>query len=285
MADNALRLMTSKYSSPTWGFWLVPSLKKDFKTAIHSMDGYASAVPYSGLNLMFLSWALATRVYTPRPTASVDPELPMTIMSQPGNAMLQLATMHSSNIWLALRGGSTLGSDIRQSPGIVSLEGKTSRGWQELLGGRPKRVKLELQQGPFLNGDPAGVGIPYYLSPKQYDSTTLALTGAYRTEQGENLEPRLRMFVSLAECGAKIRVEGATDRTISMNLILPPDASTTNEQVAEWSNAILTSSMGHIAQNIVGPENALESSTRVVTLYSDAGQDLQFSIIARSCSS
>jgi len=285
LADNALQLMLSKYSSPTWGFWLVPSLGQNFNTAIHSMDGYAAAVPYSGLNLLFLSWALAAPAYAPEPTDPVSSQDAMTIVSYPGNDMLQFATMRSTNTWLVLKGGSTLGNDIRQSPGIVSLEAKTNQGWQELLGGRPKRVKLELQQGPFLNDDPGGVGIPYYLSPKQYDSTTLALTGTYRTEQGENLKPRLRMFTSLVECGAEVRIEGVAERTVSMNLILPPDANTTNEQTSEWSRAILNTSIGHITQNIAGPENALESSTQVITLSSEAGQDLRFSIVAKTCSS
>ena len=158
LADRVLERFGRLHVGGRYGMWITPSLRRGLRASIPGLDRYAAAVPYTGLALAGLNWAIGRegRLRVPAGKLAAD-EVGHYSLSRGKSTF---AVVRRPNVWYAVKAGPGVMSggkglifarDIRYDAGVHALKAVRSDGsWADVMRLRPKTQSRVDSAGPWL---------------------------------------------------------------------------------------------------------------------------------------
>jgi hypothetical protein len=133
LAERAITRLVKRYTIGPEGFLVTPSLDPDIDGAIPGLDEYVAGVPYTGLTLATLEWAIAAAGDAP----AAGPPSGASLL---GTGAGSWATSRRGEVWFAVKRSRTSTRDLRYDFGLVALKRRSGGAWREVLPPRPRTV-------------------------------------------------------------------------------------------------------------------------------------------------
>ena len=199
LSARALGRLEARYPVSARGLAIVPALAQRPLAWYPGLDGYAGAVPYSGLTAVALNMLADRGIRGRAGRLGSDGPMAARIRAKRGT----MAVARRGPVWLAVR-RSRAGTDLRYDLGLVALKRFGPAGWEDVAPARPRARGPSF--GPTLLRD----GVEHELRGRRLAATRrrIGLRGRF----GRLRRPVTVNYVPTA-CGVELRWRGPQSAT------------------------------------------------------------------------
>ena len=280
LSSVSLGYLLRNYSSSRWGIVLIPAMTSDMHTALGELDGYAAAVPYTGLTLMGLSWAAGVRVSR----GSGWHQQTAVIGKKDSD---RVGVLHAPGVWASIRGGSPIdnsGTGGRLAPGMIHLKVQNQQGaWKDILAGRSKTLLIGSQLGPSLLSLSQPVNL--FNSSVSLSGHNLLLRGEYRPSLKSPTQGVADLELSATSCGVKIMINPVASKQLILRMLVPGDDAHLSEDRLSfvWSSGTATAAAVSDTTLSPAPPTASYPKTKLLVFTGKEGEPLEIVVRGNDC--
>jgi hypothetical protein len=198
LARRAIGRLATSYGTGPEGFLITPSLVGTrVELALPGLDEYVAAVPYAGLTLASLEWAIASAT----DGSTRGPASGVTVL---GNGTGSWAVSRTGDVWFAVKRTRTSTRDLRYDVGLVALKVRADGGsWTDVMPPRPRTLKGNQSGGPMLLS-PGGSGAPEFTELRRGKGGAIVGAGGFRSRSGRWLRRGLTFTFTPTACGVRL---------------------------------------------------------------------------------
>lgn len=201
LAERAIPRIPALYGVGPEGLFVTPALRVDLDAGIKGLDEYVAAVPYNGLTLAGLNWAIEAAAGRALPPGSIGSDRNGSAIVGRGSA--SVATVRAGDLWFAVKQGPDSGRDMRADFGLIALKALTPGGaWVDVLRAAPRRKRDSA--GP-LRGSGSSAAFPVGTGLKA-SGGAVTVDADFRTSAGKVVRRKVRFRFEVAGCGVRMTV-------------------------------------------------------------------------------